>query len=99
MNRPYLSGGHNFAKDSGFSLMEPTETAKLRLRHLISAHPEEMLEWVASAHHLTRVIEQMTLADGAFNLPMNHELVQAEARYDRARATAQALIESYQERF
>jgi len=40
VNRPYLSGGHNFAKDSGFSLMETHETAKLRLRHLISAHPK-----------------------------------------------------------
>jgi hypothetical protein len=98
MGRSHIPGGHDFRKDSGFSLMEPTDVAKATLRRMFDEHSEALLEWAEAAHHLSRASEQAVLAGGAGNQAVMREMQEAEIRYARARYAAQQIISSYYQR-
>jgi hypothetical protein len=95
--RQDIPGGHQrgYGGDGGFSLLEPTDNERARLKAELSAAETLTLRWVDAAEHLAKVYD---LARFSQNLTLLSEIRQAEARYDKAKTDALLALGKHPER-
>src|ERR1700742_5112730 len=87
-----IPGGHN-QKDGGYSLLEPSPNERDRVAARVLAAQPEAERWLAAANHLSQVYSLSAKVPGGsgpqnINVPLGHEIQQAEIEYDEARSEA-----------